>query len=280
MNKNYINYLKGDKKSEGTIERYVDCVNKFISYINKDDIDATMEDFISYKGSISNLASATIALKINAIKNYYDFLEKIGAISRNPFEKEKAPKVKNKVKPYMTDVDMRNLLNNVFSARDKAIVAVMASTGLRMSEMAHITMKQWEDMMRWNNRKIIILGKGDKERAVYINDMAIEYVNSYLMRKNGHSESGYLFETGKGNSLDDSNLNKMLKRSAMKANLPYADKVTCHALRAGFATISSKRGTPVAVISAALGHSSLTTTTRYIKTCEEDINNAMMNMVF
>lgn len=280
MNKNYIAWLVGDKKSENTIKNYVKYVEKFLEHTGKSETEITKQDFIAYKASIANLSSASMALQINSIKSYFRFLKEMDIIVVNPIEDMKAPKIKNKVKPYMTEADMRALLDHVASARDRALVALMASTGLRMFEMSEITMTQWMEMLANNNRQIVVTGKGDKERAIYINDMVMEYVEQYLSRRKNMDKAVYLFETLCGNTLDDSNLNKMLKRSAMRANLPYADKVTCHALRAGFATIASSKGVPVAVISASLGHSSISTTSRYIKTCENDINNTMMNMVF
>lgn len=278
MNKTYIDYLIANRKSENTVATYTRHIQAILNFINKPDNEITYTDLLTWQRSVSNLSSSTVALQINAIKSYFNYLENVGVIKDNPASKLTLPKVKNKVKPYCTTEMVSNIINNARSPRDKAVLSLVASTGLRMSEMATITMKQWEDMKRYNARNITIVGKGDKERSIYINDMVMNAIDEYIAHKK-RSEK-YLFESNGGKVMDDSNLNKMIKKTAQRANIPFWNDMSCHTLRAAFATIASDKGVPVAVISSALGHASLTTTTKYIKTCQEQINNAMSNMVF
>lgn len=278
MNKTYIDYLIANRKSENTVATYTRHIQAILNFINKSDNEITYTDLLAWQRSVSNLSSSTVALQINAIKSYFKYLENVGVIKDNPASKLTLPKVKNKVKPYCTTEMVSNIINNARSPRDKAVLSLVASTGLRMSEMATITMKQWEDMKRYNARNITIVGKGDKERSIYINDMVMNAIDEYIAHKK-RSEK-YLFESNGGKIMDDSNLNKMIKKTAQRANIPFWNDMSCHTLRAAFATIASDKGVPVAVISSALGHASLTTTTKYIKTCQEQINNAMSNMVF
>lgn len=278
MNKTYIDYLIANRKSENTVATYTRHIQAILNFINKPDNEITYTDLLTWQRSVSNLSSSTVALQINAIKSYFNYLENVGAIKNNPASKLTLPKVKNKVKPYCTTEMVSNIINNARSPRDKAVLSLVASTGLRMSEMATITMKQWEDMKRYNARNITIVGKGDKERSIYINDMVMNAIDEYIAHKK-RSEK-YLFESNGGKVMDDSNLNKMIKKTAQRANIPFWNDMSCHTLRAAFATIASDKGVPVAVISSALGHASLTTTTKYIKTCQEQINETMNNMIF
>lgn len=278
MNKTYIDYLIANRKSENTVATYTRHIQAILSFINKPDNEITYTDLLTWQRSVSNLSSSTVALQINAIKSYFNYLENVGVIKDNPASKLTLPKVKNKVKPYCTTEMVSNIINNARSPRDKAVLSLVASTGLRMSEMATITMKQWEDMKRYNARNITIVGKGDKERSIYINDMVMNAIDEYIAHKK-RSEK-YLFESNGGKVMDDSNLNKMIKKTAQRANIPFWNDMSCHTLRAAFATIASDKGVPVAVISSALGHASLTTTTKYIKTCQEQINETMNNMIF
>lgn len=278
MNKTYIDYLIANRKSENTVATYTRHIQAILNFINKPDNEITYTDLLTWQRSVSNLSSSTVALQINAIKSYFNYLENVGAIKDNPASKLTLPKVKNKVKPYCTTEMISNIINNARSPRDKAVLSLVASTGLRMSEMATITMKQWEDMKRYNARNITIVGKGDKERSIYINDMVMNAIDEYIAHKK-RSEK-YLFESNGGKVMDDSNLNKMIKKTAQRANIPFWNDMSCHTLRAAFATIASDKGVPVAVISSALGHASLTTTTKYIKTCQEQINETMNNMIF
>ena len=278
MNKTYIDYLIANRKSENTIKNYTRHIQNFLDFVGKSEKDISFSDLISWQRSISNLSSSSMALEINAIKNYFKYLKAAGFIDTNPAEDLVLPKVKNKVKPYCTVENVSAIINNAHSFRDKAILSLVASTGIRMSEMATITMEQWENMKRYNGRNITILGKGDKERSIYINDMTMKAIDDYVAHKKKTNK--YLFESNGGKIMDDSNLNKMIKNTAYKANIPFWDKVTCHTLRAAFATIASDKGVPVAVISSALGHASLATTSKYIKTCQAQVNDVMNNMIF
>ena len=266
------------KELENTVATYTRHIQAILNFINKPDNEITYTDLLTWQRSVSNLSSSTVALQINAIKSYFNYLENVGVVKDNPASKLTLPKVKNKVKPYCTTEMVSNIINNARSPRDKAVLSLVAATGLRMSEMATITMKQWEDMKRYNARNITIVGKGDKERSIYINDMVMNAIDEYIAHKK-RSEK-YLFESNGGKVMDDSNLNKMIKKTAQRANIPFWNDMSCHTLRAAFATIASDKGVPVAVISSALGHASLTTTTKYIKTCQEQINETMNNMIF
>lgn len=278
MNNTYIEYLKGEKKSENTIKNYVKHVEDCLNFINKDEKDITLEDLLKYKNSISNQSLATIALKINSIKNYFKYLKMINVIAENPAIELSIPKVHNKVKPYIKIEDIYALINSTYSARNRAVIATAVSTGMRMEELCSITIDQWNEMKKYNQHTITIIGKGNKERTVYFNDNIIEYIEEYLAKKN--TTSGYVFESYRGNTLDDSNLNRMLKLSAKKAGLPYWKDISIHYLRVAFATISNDNGIDIPTISAALGHSSIAVTSRYIKTNQENINSAMGMITF
>lgn len=278
MNKNYEAYLISENKSENTIKNYLRNVEDFFKFCNKADEDVTIEDMIAYKGSIVHYAPATVAIRLNSIKSYFNYLYMINAIPTNPTVNVTIPKVKNKVKPYITAEDIKALINSTSSIRNKVIISLTTSTGMRMEEMANITVKQYEDMKAYGKRNITIVGKGNKERSIYINDKTMEYIDEYLAKRAHKSE--YLIESNYGNVLDDSNLNKTLKTIARKAGLPYWEDISMHWLRVAFATIANAKGCDIPTISAALGHSSIAITSRYIKTCQSDIDEAMRNMIF
>lgn len=274
----YINYLKAERKSENTIKNYSKYVKEFFEYVQKNENEITKQDLINYKGSLTDYSLASIALRVKAVNSYFKYLNKVDAIETNPAIDFNAPKVKNKAKPYITKEELRALVDNAYSARDKAVIATVATTGMRMEEMSSITMTQWNEMKEYGSRNITIVGKGDKERVIYINDLAMSYIEAYLAKK--RKNSVYLFESHRGNKLDDANLNRMLKNSAKKAGLRYWKEISMHYLRVAFATVSNDNGVDVPTISAALGHASLATTTRYIKTNQNRINEAMNTFTF
>lgn len=279
MNKNYITWLKSENKSEKTIRNYTTYVQEFLNSVGKDERDITINDLDNWKLSITHCAPSYVAIKVNSVKSYFNYLKRIGEITENPTIELKTPVVRPKVDIYIESNEITRLINATTSKQSRAIIAILATTGLRMEEMSSITIAQWNKMKRDKTRNITILGKGAKERSIYINDIAMRYIDEYIESRR-KANTMYLFETTGNKQMDNSNLNKMLKNSARKAGLPYAEEITLHKLRKAFATIANANGVDTPTISAALGHSSLAVTTRYIQTKQSMINNAMANIRF
>lgn len=279
MNNNYINYLRSDKKSERTIQEYIKYVEKMLNYIGKNEKDITYTDMINWKASISHLSPSSICVQIAAIKNYFQFLKDTEEIKTNPAEKINRPIKKNKEKPY-PEIDMiRSMVNNAKTIRDKAIIMLFVTTGIRVSELTSLTLEQYQNMKGLENREITIIGKGDKERTIYINDETKEVIDLYLKTR-PKSNCNKLFLSFQGGPIHSNNLSQTLKNIAKNAGFPFWKEISNHWLRAAFATIQSESGTPVATIQAAMGHSSLSTTSVYIKHNQKEINNAMKKTIF
>lgn len=279
MNNSYINFLKSEQKSPLTISNYTKYINQALSHINKPDNQITYADLVDWKASIAHLSPNSICLQIAAVKSYFGFLYDIEAIKENPAEKLKRPVKKNKEKPYPDSSMVRSMVDSAKADRDKAMVLLFATTGLRFSELAGITINDYKNMSGEDNREIVILGKGAKERTIYVNDEAKLAIDMYLTTR-PRSGCDKLFVSNRGNELDESNVNKTLKKIAKDAGIPFYSKVSPHWLRAAFATTQSEAGTPVATIQAAMGHSSLSTTSVYIKHSQKNINNAMRYTAF
>ena len=171
---------------------------------------------------------------------------------------------------------MKNIIKNMYTAEGKAIVALMASTGLRYTEMANITLEEYKNALA-TDRSIVIVGKGNKERKIFVNDTAKFYIDNYLS-KNYKNKKGTnkLFVTA-----DESCLRRSLIRAANNANLPYANSISPHWIRMFFATNSLEHGVDLATIRDALGHSNIAVTSRYVKSCDNKIKNVMsQDMIF
>lgn len=279
MNKAYVNYLKGDKKSDRTITEYVKYVNQMLDFIGKPDIEITYSDLVNWKASISHLSASTICIQIAAIKSYFQFLEDAELINRSPADKLKRPTKKNKEKLYPEAWMVRGMIDYARTIRDKAIIMLFATTGIRVSELTELTVEQYQNMKGENNREIKITGKGSKERTIYINDDVKELIDMYL-KSRPKTSCNKLFLSFQGGEIHSNNLSQTLKNTAKKAGIPFWNEVSNHWLRAAFATMQSEAGTPVATIQAALGHSSLSTTSVYIKHSQNEINKTMRNIVF
>ena len=271
MNTNYITYLKAMQKSENTIKSYISHVNEMLVMINKNEGDITYSDLLNWQSSFINNSPATINLKISAVKSYFKYLKKIGEISNNPAEELEKVKNNEKVKQYVSSEDMRKIIEKMYTSQGKAIVSLMASTGMRYSEMASITIDQYYNAIH-GDRSIVIIGKGNKERTIYINTSSERYIEDYLSKN-------YKNKKGTNNlfvSVDESSLRKSLILAATKANLPYAKSISPHWLRVFWATNAIENGIDLATIRDALGHADISTTSKYVKSCDKKVKNAMI----
>lgn len=276
MEKTYVDYLKAMQKSENTIKSYVAHITEMLDVIGKPEEEIKYIDLLEWMKKISVNSPATVNLKISAVKNYFKYLKKIEKINSNPALELENVKNNPKEKQYVSANDMKAIIKNMYTAEGKAIVALMASTGLRYIEMANITLEEYKNALA-TDRSIVIVGKGNKERKIFVNDTARFYIDQYLS-KNYKNKKGTdkLFVTA-----DESCLRRSLIRAANKANLPYANNISPHWIRMFFATNSLEHGVDLATIRDALGHSNIAVTSRYVKSCDNKIKNVMsQDMIF
>ena len=276
MNDSYIDYLKAMQKSDNTIRSYLTHINEMLSIIGKNENEITYVDLLNWQKNISNNSSATVNLKISAIQNYFKYLRKIKVIDENPAIELERVKTHSKEKVYVSPDDMKLIIKNMYTTQGKAIVALIASTGLRFQEMANITLDDYKNALA-TDRSIIVIGKGNKERKIYVNDSTKMYIDTYLSKEYKNKRgTDKLFV-----SADESSLRKALIRAATKANLPYAKDISPHWLRMFFATNSMEHGVDLATIRDALGHSNIAITSRYVKSCDKKIKDVMSkDMIF
>lgn len=277
MNIAYINYLKGDQKSPRTIAEYTKYINQMLEFVGKDEGDITYTDLVNWKANISHLSPNTICLQIAAIKSYFGFLEEAEIITSNPATKIKRPAKKAKEKPYPEASMIRAIVDNARTDRDRAIIMLFATTGLRFSELANITLDEYKHMGGAEGREIKILGKGSKERTVYVNDETKLAIDMYLTTR-PKSDCDKLFLSNWGNELQENNFNLTLKNTFKRAGVPFWKEVSPHWLRAAAATMYAEAGVPIEDIRDLLGHSSASTTSIYLKSCKSRIRNMVMDV--
>lgn len=282
MNENYITYLESQSRSPLTIANYTKYINMALEHIRKPENEITYMDLVAWKNTFANLKPNSQNIRIAAVKNYFGFLKKAGVITSNPAEELEKQKVRDcdvKQKPYIEAHYLRDMINHARTLRDKAIILLFATTGLRVSELTGITLEQYKNMSGSNERELVIIGKGNKTRRVYINDETKMAIDCYLTSR-PRSEYNNLFLSFQGGPIHSNNLSQTLKNVAKNAGYPQWQDICNHALRAAFATTKAEQGVPLTTIQSAMGHAKLDTTLIYIKRNQNVINDAMANMAF
>ena len=265
MIKAYVDYMIGEQKSSNTITAYSKDVQQMLDCIGKPEANITYADLLSWKSNISGMASASVNRKIVAVSGYFKFLNDVEIIKSNPAANLKSVKVHNKEKLPMSREDICKMLNACISNRQKAMLYTLGTTGMRVSELTGLTYKQYRDRI---GNQIVITGKGNKQRVVFLNPETVEAINLYIRteRKANRwaADCDYLFASSQGGKVDANNFDKTLKALARKAGIKNADEVSAHTFRHSFACILSENGTSMDVIRDLLGHSSLAVTSRYL----------------
>lgn len=254
--------------SKETVESYKIDLDSFLkSYENiidtnqlsKNDIDTFVFDL-----SINGYSSATIRRRISCLQTFYAFLESED-IKKNILVKIDMPKLENKLPSFLND-DEVNLLLNFYnqdtknSIRNKAIINILYSCGLRVSELINLKI----DNINNSDYLIKVSGKGNKERLIPIRKEAYNDLINYIDNVRSKIiivDKKYLFLTNGGKKISRQLVNQILDKAAKECNI---DKpVHPHTLRHSFATQLINNGASLRIVQELLGHSNLETTQIY-----------------
>ena len=281
INKNFKDYMRIENFSINSVESYTRNIEQCLNYINKPETEINSLDIMSWKESLNGYSSATIAQHISSVKSYFDFLTDYDIINKNPTTKLRIPNIVNKQKHHMTVDQIKDMVKACRTSRDRAIIILAASSGMRVSEFTGLTINQYKNMKANNSHKIKITGKGNKTANVIINEESCKFIDDYLKTRNDHGTGcDKLFLSEQGNQIARNNLNCTLKSVAKRAGISWWKDMSNHQLRAACATINSDRNIPVAQIRDIMRHSSIITTNRYIKSDEENVETNVMELSF
>ena len=223
-----------------------------------------------YVGSLfGRFKRTTIARKLSAVRSFFHFLEKQGFMETNPASDLAAPKLEKTIPVYLPVDEVFRLLERPerekpLGLRDLAILEVLYSCGLRVSELASLNISSLD----FDQRLVRVIGKGNKERILPVGRQAVAAVKTYLTatqelrRKAGHStRHGPLFLNFRGGRLSTRSIGRIIKKYARQCGLPY--EISPHALRHTFATHMLDWGADLRSVQELLGHVSLSTTQKY-----------------
>lgn len=248
----------------------------FINDINIQD----MYSYISYLDNELNDNSSTRSRKISALRSFYKYLhQEIEIIDNNITEKLRNPKIQKRQPVYLTLSETELLLdtinkekNEFLKNRDLAIVFTFLTTGMRLSELVSVDLKDIKD------DHFSIVGKGNKERTIYLTKNCIDLIDNYIMiRKNYLKEIKVdaLFISTRKNRISNravqSTVEKYLKKAGFDTRV-----YSTHKLRHTAATLMYKYGkVDIRALKDVLGHESVSTTQIYTHLDDEDLKNAV-----
>lgn len=227
------------------------------------------------KISKHGLSATSRARKIAAIRAFYKYLEKKAQlIEKNPMKDLESPKIRRSLPRYLSLDESLSLLDHIegeFQERDYCIITLFLNCGLRVSELCGIDLTDIrEDQLR-------VVGKGNKERVVYLNEACLHALSSYLpireqIKDIRPSDRNALFISKKKNRISTETVKWLVKKYCSYAGLD--PKISVHKLRHTSATLMYRNGVDVRVLQEILGHKNLNTTEIYTHVEEEDLRTA------
>ena len=260
----FISYISKKNYSINTYTSYINDLYYFTIFVKKDLIKVTFEDVKDYLEhlNLKKEKSSSVRRKISSLKSFYKFLYKNGYMDKKdyPLTKVAYPKMEKKLPKFIYYNDLLEIINESTKdkdgVRDRLIIEMLYATGVRVSELVNIKINDID----FNNRRIIVLGKGNKERIVYYGEYAEEVLKEYL-KTHDRKNHNYLFVNAKGGQLTDRGVRYIIDNIMSKLSVKV--HVTPHVLRHTFATDMLNNGCDIKVVQELLGHSSLKATEIY-----------------
>jgi len=268
----YMRYLKLQRSmSSNTLDAYRRDIGKLVSYLRgeqKSLTEVTLNDLQTFAAGLHDIGIGprSQCRILSGVRSLYRYMVLDGYIEQDPTELLESPVLGEHLPEFLTPQEVDQLENSIDLSvaeghRNRAIIEVLFSCGLRVSELVNL---KWSQLYE-EERYLRILGKGSKERLVPISDSAIHEIKNYLPWRNqlkikpGHED--YVFLNRRGARLTRTMILIMLKRQAETAGLQKT--ISPHTLRHSFATALLEGGADLRVIQALLGHESIGTTEIY-----------------
>ena len=281
----YIKYrfqLSNEKELTNIVIK--DFTLEQLSRIKPEDIKM----FVSYLSINRKCGPATCARKISTIRIFFKYLtvtEKL--LKENPAQYLETPKLNKRLPKYLTESESFKLLdvsysddNNQNKTRDFAIITLFLNCGLRLSELVGINISD----IKFDEKRMTVIGKGNKERTIYLNDSCINAIKEYLkdrpkegVKKDNKNSDKALFLSSYRQRISKRTVENIVSKELARAGLD-TTKYSTHKLRHTAATLMYQKGhVDIRTLKELLGHESISTTEIYTHVANEQIKNAIDN---
>ena len=268
----YLSYLESVRGlSSRTLRVYADDLERYEAFLLHADIDAVQAHEIrSFAGSLvmEGKASSSVNRALSTIRGYYRYRMRFGGLTSDPGREVENLTMTRPLPKFMFEDEMAQLIESIdgtgfMDARDRALFEVLYSTGCRASEISGITL----DSIDFPRGLIRVLGKGSKERVVFLGRMASTALANYLVLRSMRlarlkaKDHGRAFINTKGSPLTVRGMEKIVEKRRTASNMRKV--VSPHSFRHSFATGLVAAGADIRVVQEMLGHSSISTTQVY-----------------
>lgn len=275
LEKNYSNY---------TLINYKDDLSFYLDFLNKENIDVLDSDYKVIRNYLSYMynkkySSKTISRHISSLRSFYKYMIKENYIVKNPMTLISNPKQESKLPHFLYYNELETILNipdksTPLGQRDSVILELLYSTGIRVSELVNIKLKD----INLSTRKIRILGKGNKERIVLYGEYLKNLLDIYLndgREKLVKNNQEYLVLNKNGSGLTTRGVRVIIDNILKKGEIDF--HISPHVLRHTFATHMLDSGADLKSVQELLGHENLSTTQIYTHVSNERLKKVYLS---
>lgn len=280
----FLEYMQIERNfSKNTINIYTYEITKFNEFIKEKQIeliDIKKENIVDYLKTLDGYKDRTIHVKLVAIRCFYHFLAKDGYIKYNPAGDIDNMKLGRILPTVLTKEEIDMMIDSfneddLIELRNKTIMEVIYSSGIRVSELCDLK----TNYVYLKEERMKVLGKGNKERIVFIGDRAAELISKYYKYVRPKllkgKESPYLFVSNSGKQMDRAYIFGFIKKCAKICNIN--KNVSPHTLRHSFATHLLENDADLRTIQLLLGHSDISTTEIYTHVSKTKLKQVYTN---
>ena len=242
-------------------------INKRLDDVSADDIRYYLVNY-KYSNQISNSTMESMRLYFSS---FFGWLYKEELIRTNPMSKIESIKYEyHKESPFSAS-DIEALIDNCNNIRDRAIMEFLLSTGCRVSEMCSLNINDID----YYNKQIEIVGKGNKQRTVYLSDKALYYLKKYIESRDDDDDIP-LFISNRKRRMRKDTVEAIFRRLGKKAGVPNCHP---HRFRRTFCCTLIDRGMPIQDVKELMGHSKIDTTLIYYNNTSKKIKSEYDNLI-
>jgi integrase/recombinase XerC len=266
----FSGYLETERNvSPHTLSAYRSDLAQWLAFVQAergDDVSAVDIDHLLLRRYLAGLSKTTkkssIGRKLAAIRSFFRFLLRRGTITRNPAELIATPKKEQRL-PFHLDIDqVTNLMESPdeeqqHALRDRAILELLYSSGLRVSELTSLNIGEVD----LSAGMVRVMGKGGKERIVPVGSRALEALHDYLETRSDGEPGAALFLNTRGARINRRSVSRIIDAHVLR--IAAFKRISPHTLRHTFATHLLEGGADLRAIQELLGHASLSTTQKY-----------------
>lgn len=259
----FISSKRLEGLSEISLDGYLIELKMFERHFQKAVVQITTSDIRKYLASNPKWKMTTVDTKLSVLKTFFGWLVSEEIILRNPAVKINPPKKEKRLPKGLTVEELEMIREACETLRERALIEVFYSTGCRLSELSNMKITD----VNTQNMSMKVIGKGNKERVVYLSFKALYHLRKYLNSRTDNCES--LFITlrkpykGVGNRAIQREIDKIESRVSI------SKKLTPHVMRHTFAQLSMDAGIELADLQHLMGHSNPSTTLVYSNVSEE-----------